>query len=71
MDIKKLQLAVFEKTGIRIDDADPVFAVVALNDALLGELIATYQAAAEKNNFELNEKIGGLVEIHNNIWRRH
>lgn len=67
MDIKKLQLAVFEKTGIRIDEADPVFAVVALNEALLGELIAAHQLAAEKNNVELNEKIGGLVEIHRNI----
>ena len=67
MDIKKLQLAVFEKTGIRIDDADPVFAVVALNEALLSELIAAYQLAAEKNNVELDERIGSLVEIHHNI----
>jgi uncharacterized protein YicC (UPF0701 family) len=67
MDIKKLQLAVFERTGVRIDETDPVFAVVALNEALLGELIAAYQRAAEKNNVELNEKIGGLVEIHRSI----
>lgn len=67
MDIKKLQIAVFEKTGIRIDEADPVLAVVALNEALLSELLAAYQQAADRNNLELNEKIGGLVEIHQNI----
>lgn len=67
MDIKKLQIAVYEKTGIRIDEADPVLAVVALNEALLGELIAAYQQAADNNNLELNEKIGSLVEIHQKI----
>jgi len=37
MDTNKLRNVVFEQTGIRIDTTDPVFALVALNDAVLAE----------------------------------
>ena len=37
MDTAKLRTHVFEQTGIRIDTTDPVFALVALNDAVLAE----------------------------------
>lgn len=38
MDHHKLRSAVFEKTGIKIDTTDPVFALVALNEAVLEEM---------------------------------
>lgn len=39
MDQNKLRTLVFEKTGIKIDTTDPVFAVVALNEAVLSEYV--------------------------------
>lgn len=39
MDTQKLRAQVFEKTGVKIDLDDPVFAVVALNELVLEEAI--------------------------------
>lgn len=39
MDQQKLRTLVFEKTGIRIDTTDPVFALVALNESVLEETL--------------------------------
>jgi ribosomal protein L12E/L44/L45/RPP1/RPP2 len=39
MDTQKLRSQVFEKTGVKIDLDDPVFAVVALNELVLEEAI--------------------------------
>lgn len=44
MDQHKLRAQVFEKTGIRIDVDDPVFALVALNEAVLEEAVARHIA---------------------------
>ncbi len=38
MDHHKLRSAVFEKTGIKIDTTDPIFALVALNESVLEEM---------------------------------
>lgn len=67
MDIQKLQHQVFEKTGIRIDEVDPVFTVVALNEAMFENLMTVHQATMEKNNGELDERIGSLVVLHRNM----
>lgn len=67
MDIQKLQHQVFEKTGIRIDEVDPVFTVVALNEAMFEDLMAVYQETMEKNKGELDERIGSLVVLHRNM----
>ncbi len=67
MDISKLQTAVFEKTGIRLDRTDPVFGLVALNEVVIAELLATAQEQWAQNNSELDAKIGGLVKIHAQI----
>ena len=52
MDQNKLRTLVFEKTGIRIDTMDPVFALVALNEAVLDECVIqqinAIDAAAER-----------------------
>lgn len=39
MDQHKLRNLVFDKTGVRIDVDDPVFALVALNEAVLEEAV--------------------------------
>lgn len=67
MDIQKLRQAVFEKTGIRIDEVDPVFTVVALNEAVFEDMLEVYQQAMAKNNGELDEKIGSLVVLHRKL----
>ncbi len=67
MDIQKLRQAVFEKTGIRIDEVDPVFTVVALNEAVFEDMLEVYQQAMAKNNGELDERIGSLVVLHRKL----
>ncbi len=37
MDANKLRIEVFEKTGIKVDTTDPIFALVALNEAVLAD----------------------------------
>jgi hypothetical protein len=52
MDQQKLRTLVFEKTGVRIDVDDPVFALVALNEAVLEEAVERHVAridAASEN----------------------
>ena len=44
MDQQKLRTLVFEKTGVRIDVEDPVFALVALNEAVLAEAVERHVA---------------------------
>ena len=44
MDQQKLRTLVFEKTGVRIDVDDPVFALVALNEAVLEEAVERHVA---------------------------
>lgn len=39
LDPHKLRLHVFEKTGIKVDVDDPIFALVALNEAVLEEAV--------------------------------
>ena len=52
MDLNKLRSMVFEKTGIKIETNDPIFALVALNEAVLSECVEQHitnlQAAAEQ-----------------------
>lgn len=44
MDQQKLRSLVFEKTGVRIDIDDPIFALVALNEAVLEEAVERHVA---------------------------
>lgn len=39
MDQHKLRTLVFEKTGVKVDVDDPIFALVALNEAVLAEAV--------------------------------
>lgn len=67
MDINQLKNSVFEKTGIKLDDSDPVFTVVALNDTVFENLLKIYEAALAKNNEVLDEKIGSLAALNKSV----
>ena len=44
LDPQKLRLHVFEKTGLKVDVDDPIFALVALNEAVLEEAVERHLA---------------------------
>lgn len=63
MDQHKLRSLVFDKTGVRIDIDDPIFALVALNEAVLGETVERHVALLEAAAQELAQQArlaGGL-----------
>ncbi|CAN5341669.1 hypothetical protein BH11PSE11_BH11PSE11_35070 [soil metagenome] len=62
MDLNKLRTAVFEKTGIRIDTNDPVFALVALNEAVLAECVEQQVRIANDATEKLAQQTSQLLE---------
>lgn len=63
MDQQKLRTLVFEKTGVKIDIDDPIFALVALNEAVLEEAVERHIAAIDAASQELAQHArlaGGL-----------
>lgn len=67
MDQQKLRTLVFEKTGVRIDLDDPVFALVALNEAVLEEAVQRHVALIDAASQELAQQArlaGGLPPAH-------
>jgi len=67
MDQQKLRSLVFEKTGVRIDIDDPVFALVALNEAVLAETVERHIALIDAASQELVQHAraaGGLAAQH-------
>jgi hypothetical protein len=67
MDIQKLRTRIFEKTGVRVDETDPIFTLVALNESLLEDVITTISEKLGKNNAELDERIGSIVVAHRQL----
>lgn len=67
MDIQKLRTAIFEKTGVRVDAVDPIFTLVALNEAVLEESLASFKDIQDKNNAELDERVGKMVALRDSI----
>lgn len=64
MDQQKLRSLVFEKTGVKIDVDDPVFALVALNEAVLEEAVERHVARIDAASQELAQQAraaGGLA----------
>jgi hypothetical protein len=64
MDQHKLRTLVFEKTGVKIDIDDPVFALVALNEAVLEDAVERHIAAIDSATRELVDHAraaGGLA----------
>ncbi|HEX9174063.1 MAG TPA: hypothetical protein VF861_15545 [Telluria sp.] len=60
MDQQKLRTLVFEKTGVRIDVDDPVFALVALNEAVLEETVERHVALLREANDTLASQVAAL-----------
>jgi hypothetical protein len=56
MDQQKLRSLVFEKTGVKIDLDDPVFALVALNEAVLEETVERHVARIDAASQELAQQ---------------
>ena len=56
----KLRTLVFEKTGVRIDVDDPVFALVALNEAVLAEAVERHVALLDEATRELADQAQAL-----------
>jgi flagellar motility protein MotE (MotC chaperone) len=62
MDQQKLRTLVFEKTGVKIDVDDPVFALVALNEAVLAEAVERHVALLDEATRELAEQVQALQD---------
>lgn len=60
MDQQKLRTLVFEKTGVRIDLDDPVFALVALNEAVLEEAVQRHVALLDEASGALAGQVAAL-----------
>lgn len=61
MDLNKLRTLVFEKTGIRIDTNDPVFALVALNETVLSECVEQHIADLHDAFKQLSQETAQLL----------
>lgn len=64
MDQHKLRSLVFEKTGVKVDIDDPIFALVALNEAVLAESVERHIERIDAASQELAEQVraaGGLA----------
>lgn len=61
MDQHKLRNLVFEKTGVRIDVDDPVFALVALNEAVLEEAVERHIALLHEASAQITGLPAGTV----------
>lgn len=57
MDQHKLRSLVFEKTGVKVDIDDPIFALVALNEAVLAEAVERHIALIDAVSQELMEQM--------------
>ena len=64
MDQQKLRTLVFEKTGVKIDIDDPVFALVALNEAVLAEAVERHVALLDDATAVLAEQVHALGAPH-------
>jgi hypothetical protein len=63
MDQQKLRTLVFEKTGVKIDVDDPVFALVALNEAVLEEAVQRHAALLREAGDELAAQVATLKGV--------
>ena len=60
MDQQKLRALVFEKTGVKIDIDDPIFALVALNEAVLAEAVDRHVALLDDATADLADQADAL-----------
>lgn len=62
MDVNKLRTLVFEKTGVKVDSNDPIFALVALNEVVLAECVEQHVALMLDATDNLGAQTGRLIE---------
>ncbi|HEX7644585.1 MAG TPA: hypothetical protein VF472_20460 [Burkholderiaceae bacterium] len=62
MDANKLRAEVFEKTGIKVDTTDPIFALVALNETVLDDYARKNLAGLQEASETLQEQTRLLLE---------
>ncbi|MES2934368.1 MAG: hypothetical protein V4805_12875 [Pseudomonadota bacterium] len=67
MDQQKLRNLVFEKTGIKVDLDDPIFALVALNEAVLAEAVGVHITAMDDATERLSVRTRQLQDVANQI----
>lgn len=60
MDRQALRTLVFEKTGVKLDVDDPVFALVALNEAVLEDAVERHVALLNEANGALRGQVDTL-----------
>ncbi|AXA92753.1 hypothetical protein [Massilia sp. YMA4] len=61
MDQHKLRTLVFEKTGVKVDVDDPIFALVALNEAVLAEAVERHVERIDAASAALARQAGASV----------
>ena len=62
MDQQKLRTLVFEKTGVKIGIDDPIFALVALNEAVLAEAVERHVALLDDATADLADQAQALLD---------
>ena len=62
VDQHKLRSHVFDKTGIKVDIDDPIFALVALNEAVLAEAVERHVALLDDATADLADQADALIE---------
>lgn len=62
MDQNKLRNLVFEKTGVKVDSDDPIFALVALNETVLAEAVGRHIALLDEATRELGVQARALQD---------
>ncbi|NVD99756.1 hypothetical protein [Massilia sp. BJB1822] len=74
MDPQQLRTLVFEKTGIKVDVDDPIFALVALNEAVLADAVERHIARIDAASQELAQQLrqaGGMAHAAPHEHERH
>ncbi len=61
MDLNLLRMAVFEKTGIKVDTEDPIFALVALHETVLAESVAHQLNAIDEATARMHAQTAELL----------
>jgi hypothetical protein len=60
MDQNKLRMLVFEKTGVKVDVDDPIFALVALNEVVVAESVERHVALIDEAARKLEKQVRQL-----------
>ncbi len=62
MDQHQLRNLVFEKTGVKVDSNDPIFALVALNEVVLAEAVGRHVALIDAASQEMAMQARAFVK---------